>query len=104
MIASLSAKRATSEVTRSESIGLLSHSGFFATNARRAFAFSLKRRTSCARSWNFLRDAGDERNLGVHDVAHAPAVDPHVDELRLARNDRRGAVVLQFVPDVEDDV
>ena len=58
MIASLSAKRATSEVTRSESIGLLSHSGFFATSARRAFAFSLKRRTSCARSWNFLRDAG----------------------------------------------
>ena len=57
-MAFLSAKRATSEVTRSASIGLLSQSGFFETRARSVFARSLARRTSCARSWNFFFSAG----------------------------------------------
>src|SRR5438552_14158409 len=46
MIASRSANCASSQVTRSASIGLRSHSGFFATSARSVFAFWLKRRTS----------------------------------------------------------
>ena len=34
-------------------------------------------------------DVGDQRHLGEHDVAHAVVVDPHVDEFRAARHDRR---------------
>ncbi len=51
-----------------------------------------------------VADIGDQRHLGEHDIAHAPVVDAHVDELRTARHDRARAVVLELVADVDDDV
>src|SRR2546428_180731 len=51
-----------------------------------------------------MRNIGDERDLRAHHVAHAPAVDAHVDELRAAADDGRRAVVLQLVADVDHHV
>ena len=49
-------------------------------------------------------DVCHQRDVGQHDVAHAVVVDAHVDELRPARDDRRRAVVLELVADIDDDV
>ena len=105
-------------------IGAWSQSGLLTTwRAARATCRSVNLRTSSARSANFclqrrreqlldrrdqvveaIADVGDQRHLGEHDIAHAPVVDAHVDEFRAARHDRRRAVVLQLVADIDDDV
>ena len=49
-------------------------------------------------------DVRDERHVERDDVAHARAVDAHVDELGIAADHRHDAVVLELVADIDHHV